>query len=88
MTSRYAQEVQAIDELLKQRDMIHSSYSMVPPLKRSSSNSKIRVSLKESAGNEIRRGRDKEKKPATRDRPRKKKWYNIHLKVVDRKKPC
>ncbi|XP_058112138.1 chaperone protein dnaJ 16 [Magnolia sinica] len=86
MTSRYAQEVQAIDELLKQRDMIHASYSMVPPLKRSSSNSKIRAS-KESRGDEDRQGREKEKKPAMRDRPKKKKWYNIHLKV-DKKKPC
>ncbi|XP_068636453.1 chaperone protein dnaJ 16-like isoform X2 [Aristolochia californica] len=83
MTSRYAQEMQTIDELLKERDAIHASYSTTP-LKRNSSNGKIR-SFKESKGEEERPRR--EKKPAARDRPKKKKWYNIHLKV-DKKKPC
>ncbi|KAF8378330.1 hypothetical protein HHK36_029669 [Tetracentron sinense] len=85
MTSRYAQEVQAIDELLKQRNEIHASYSTAPPMKRSSSRSKIRGSFKESKEEENHQVRDK--KPTTRDRPKKKKWYNIHLKV-DKRKPC
>ncbi|XP_077237853.1 ARG1-like 1 [Tasmannia lanceolata] len=85
MTNRYAQEMQAIDELLKQRDAIHASYSTAPPLKRNSSNSKVRASFKESKGEEEER-QTREKKP-TRDRPKKKKWYNIHLKV-DKRKPC
>ncbi|CAK7332773.1 unnamed protein product [Dovyalis caffra] len=37
MTSRYAQEMQAIDELLRQRNEIHASYTTAPPMKRSSS---------------------------------------------------
>ncbi|KAF2325363.1 hypothetical protein GH714_027149 [Hevea brasiliensis] len=35
MTGRYAQEMQEIDELLKQRNEIHASYTIAPPMKRS-----------------------------------------------------
>ncbi|KAK9276494.1 hypothetical protein L1049_006028 [Liquidambar formosana] len=83
MTSRYAQEMQEIDELLKQRNEIHASYTTVPPMKRSTSRSKIRGSFKEAKED----GQLRDKKPTTRDRPKKKKWFNIHLKV-DKRKPC
>ncbi|KAI5679146.1 hypothetical protein M9H77_10096 [Catharanthus roseus] len=84
MTSRYAQEMQAIDELLKQRNEIHASYTTAPPIKRSASGrSKSRGASKETSENE----EVKEKKP-TRDRSsKKKKWFNIHLKV-DKRKAC
>ncbi|OVA16254.1 DnaJ domain [Macleaya cordata] len=88
MTSRYAQEMQTIDELLKQRNAIHASYTTASPLKRSSSSSKMRGSFKESKGEEEHQSR--EKKPTTKeskDRTKKKKWYNIHIKV-DKRKPC
>ncbi|KAF6143254.1 hypothetical protein GIB67_039037 [Kingdonia uniflora] len=85
MTSRYAQEMQAIDELLKERNAIHASYSTNPPLKRNSSSNKIRGSFKESKKDEDRPTRHK--KSTTKDRAKKKKWYNIHLKV-DKTKPC
>ncbi|XP_019076068.1 chaperone protein dnaJ 16 isoform X4 [Vitis vinifera] len=81
MTSRYAQEMQAIDDLLKQRNEIHASYSSAPPIKRS--RSKNRGLSKDSKDD----GQVKDKKPAFRERPKKKKWYNIHLKV-DKSKPC
>ncbi|KAJ9709098.1 hypothetical protein PVL29_000862 [Vitis rotundifolia] len=81
MTSRYAQEMQAIDDLLKQRNEIHASYSSAPPIKRSrSKNRGLSIDSKDD-------GRVKDKKPALRERPKKKKWYNIHLKV-DKSKPC
>ncbi|KAG6654439.1 hypothetical protein I3843_05G134700 [Carya illinoinensis] len=83
MTSRYAQEMQAIDELLKQRNEIHASYTSAPPMKRSTSKSKNKGSFKEAKEeDEVR-----EKRSTTRDRSKKKKWYNIHLKV-DKRKPC
>ncbi|KAJ4960459.1 hypothetical protein NE237_020369 [Protea cynaroides] len=47
MTSRYAQEMQSIDELLRQRNAIHAAYTNVPPLKRSSFSSKVKVSFKQ-----------------------------------------
>ncbi|CAL0311927.1 unnamed protein product [Lupinus luteus] len=81
MTSRYAHEMQAIDELLKQRNEIHASYS-VAPLKRSSSKSRGKSSAKEAKeDDQVREKRN------IRDRPRKKKWYNIHLRV-DKRKAC
>ncbi|XP_042484450.1 chaperone protein dnaJ 16 [Macadamia integrifolia] len=83
MTSRYAQEMQSIDELLKQRNAIHAAYTTAPTLKRSSFSSKVRGSFKESKGEDQQANG---KKP-TRDRPKKKKWFNLHLKV-DKRKPC
>ncbi|KAJ6351642.1 hypothetical protein OIU78_007531 [Salix suchowensis] len=110
MTSRYAQEMQAvslsklvadifvdklmvsditplilvlqIDELLRQRVEIHaSSHTTAPPTKRSSSKSRNKGSIRETI--QVR-----DKKPSTtRDGPKKKIWFNIHLKV-DRRKPC
>ncbi|KAI0518954.1 hypothetical protein KFK09_006393 [Dendrobium nobile] len=82
MTKRYAKEVEEIDELLRKRNTIHASYTTVPPLSRSSSSSKIRSSFKGSVAEEHPA---KEKK--SRDRPRKKKWFKLHLKV-DKRKPC
>lgn len=82
MTKRYAQEAEEIDELLRKRNTIHASYTTAPPLSRSSSSSKIRSSFKGSIAEEQPA---REKKP--RDRPRKKKWFKLHLKV-DKRKPC
>ncbi|CAH2033777.1 unnamed protein product [Thlaspi arvense] len=44
MTSRYAQEMESIDELLKQRNEIHSAYTTAPLMKRSSSKNRLRKS--------------------------------------------
>lgn len=85
MTSRYAQEMQAIDELLKQRNAIQASYSNAPPLKRNSSSSKPRGSFKEPATEEERQ--TTRRKHLGKDRSKKKKWFNLHLKV-DKTKPC
>ncbi|KAK1273520.1 Chaperone protein dnaJ 16 [Acorus gramineus] len=85
MTSRYAQEMQAIDELLKERHTIHASYTNGPPLKRSSSNSKMRSSFKYHRREE--ECETQERKQWSWDRPKRKKWYNMHLKV-EKRKPC
>lgn len=82
MTSRYAQEMQQIDDLLKQRNEIHASYTTIPPMKRSSSRSRNKGPSKEVKED----GQERDKKPS-RDRPKKKKWYNIQLKV-DKRKSC
>ncbi|XP_062111792.1 chaperone protein dnaJ 16 [Humulus lupulus] len=83
MTNRYAQEMQEIDDLLKQRNEIHASYTAAPPIKRSSSRSRSKGTTKEGKED----GEEREKRSTSRDRPKKKKWYNIHLKV-DKRKPC
>ncbi|GLT36488.1 hypothetical protein SLA2020_108610 [Shorea laevis] len=89
MTSRYAQEMQAIDDLLKEWNEIHASYTTAPPMTRSSSKNRNKGIPKEA--NEDSKMREtvetREKRPSTRDRPKKKKWFNIHLKV-DKRKPC
>lgn len=72
-----------IDELLKQRNEIHASYTTGPPIKRSSSRNRSRSSSKEIKED----GEVREKKPSLRDRAKKKRWYNLHLKV-DKRKPC
>lgn len=82
MTSRYAQEMQAIDELLKQRNEIHALYTTAPPMKRSTSKSRSRGSPKETK----EEGQVRDKKPTMRDRSKKKKWFNIHLKADKRNK--
>ncbi|XP_047332665.1 chaperone protein dnaJ 16-like [Impatiens glandulifera] len=82
MTSRYANEMQAIDELLNNWNDIHASYKVVPPLKRSCSKTKSR-----SESNEVEI-EDKDTEPTkTRDRPKKKRWYNLHLKM-EKHRPC
>lgn len=82
MTSRYAHEMQTIDELLKQRNEIHASYTVVPLKRSNSSKSRSKTSLRESKED----GEAREKRN-TRERPRKKKWYNLHLRV-DKRKAC
>lgn len=72
-----------IDELLKQRSDIQASYTAAPAMKRSGSRSKNRGASKEARED----GQAREKKPSMRDGPKKKKWYNIPLKV-DKRKPC
>ncbi|XP_049404396.1 chaperone protein dnaJ 16 [Solanum stenotomum] len=85
MTSRYAQEMQAIDELLKDRNEIHASYTSLPVMKRSSSSSN-RSKNKGGSKAASEDGPVKEKK-SLRDRTKKKKWFNIPLKV-DKRKAC
>ncbi|KAG5050666.1 hypothetical protein AAZX31_02G027900 [Glycine max] len=81
MTNRYAHEMQAIDELLKNRNEIQASYTSAP-LKRTTSRSRSKNSSKEAKED----GQAKEKR-STRERPKKKKWYNLHLRV-DKRKAC
>ncbi|XP_066328383.1 chaperone protein dnaJ 16-like [Miscanthus floridulus] len=107
MTSRYAQEMQTIDGLLKERNAIHASYTNNPTLQRSSSSSKGKSPSKGSKSEDDQTVKKenksksqpvegsksddegpknkKEKKP--KDRIRRKKWFNIHLKV-DKRRPC
>ena len=72
-----------IDEFLRQRNEIHASYTTAPPMKRSSSKRRNKGSIRETKED----AQVRDKKPSTRDRPKKKKWFNIHLKV-DKRKPC
>ncbi|CAI0386493.1 unnamed protein product [Linum tenue] len=81
--SKFESEYREIDELLKQRNEIHAAYTVAPPMKRSMSKSRSKGSFKET--HEV--GQAKDKKSSTKDRQKKKKWFNIHLKV-DKRKSC
>ncbi|KAJ9563832.1 hypothetical protein OSB04_008992 [Centaurea solstitialis] len=89
MTSRYAQEMQAIDELLKERNEIHASYTTTSPTtKRSSSSSSSSSSRKSKNRKESKEDGNQKASSNSRDhRTKKKKWFNIHVKV-DKRKPC
>lgn len=107
MTSRYAQEMQTIDDLLKERNAIHASYTNNPTLQRSSSSSKGKSPSKGSRSEDDQtvkkekksksqpmegsksddEGPENKKEEKPKDRFRRKKWFNIHLKV-DKRRPC
>ncbi|KAK8463100.1 hypothetical protein SEVIR_1G321900v4 [Setaria viridis] len=105
--SKFESEYREIDELLKERNAIHASYTNNPTLQRSSSSSKGKSPSKgskseddqtvkkekksksqpmeESRSDDDATKNKKEKKP--KDRIRRKKWFNIHMKV-DKRRPC
>ncbi len=72
-----------IDELLKQWNEIHASYTIAPQMKRSTSKSRSKGLFRETK----EEGQLRDKKASMKDRTKKKKWFNIHLKV-DKRKPC
>lgn len=74
-----------IDELLKERNVVHASYTTTPPLKRHSSSLKMSSSFKASESDDEEPQTKEEEK--SKDQTRKKKWFKLHLKV-DRRKPC
>ncbi|KAJ4959836.1 hypothetical protein NE237_019746 [Protea cynaroides] len=81
VTNRYTQEKQCVDELLKQRDNIHSAFTIAGAVSTvSGSGSSSRVpgdELKsESSGDDGADGKDKSSK---------KKWFNLGLKGSDKK---
>ncbi|GAB4840319.1 Chaperone protein dnaJ 15 [Ancistrocladus abbreviatus] len=81
VTNRYSQEKQSVDELLKQRDNIHSSFTAVriPGTVSNGSTSKIpgEDSRGDSPGDDASSD-GKEKVP-------RKKWFNLNLKGTDKK---
>ncbi|KAL8142379.1 hypothetical protein V2J09_015411 [Rumex salicifolius] len=85
MTSRYTQEMRSIDNLLKQRNEIQASYTTAepPPIKRTSSKGEKSVSASKEPKED---GQKKESKP-TSEGTKKKKWYNVHLKL-NQKNAC
>ncbi|KVH97776.1 DnaJ domain-containing protein [Cynara cardunculus var. scolymus] len=86
MTSRYAHEMQAIDELLKERNEIHASYTTTSPTTKRSSSSTSSSGRRSKNRKESKE--DGHQKASSRDhRGKKKKWFNIHVKV-DKRKTC
>lgn len=81
-TNRYSQEKQSVDELLKRRDNIHSSFTVSRPVNHNDiasglSNGKADDSKVYNSGEDG--GSD------GKDKPNKKKWFNLNLKGSDKK---
>ncbi|KAJ0242866.1 Chaperone protein dnaJ 15 [Hirschfeldia incana] len=84
VTNRYTQEKQMVDELLKQRDSIHSSFSVVKTL---SSSNLSNGSSSKGQGDESKGDGDsvgEEGGSESRDKS-KRKWFNLNLKGSDKK---
>ncbi|CAN6851745.1 unnamed protein product, partial [Brassica oleracea] len=84
VTNRYTQEKQTVDELLKQRDSIHSSFSVVktPSGSNLSNGSSSKAQGDESKGDGASVG--EEGGSESRDKS-KRKWFNLNLKGSDKK---
>ncbi|XP_008797633.1 chaperone protein dnaJ 15-like [Phoenix dactylifera] len=83
VTNRYSQEKQSVDELLKQRDSIHSSFTTVRTVVNASGSASGRSKY---SNEEIR-----SESPADdgsvdgKDKSHKKKWFNLNLNRSDKK---
>uniref|UniRef100_A0A0D6QXC8 J domain-containing protein n=1 Tax=Araucaria cunninghamii TaxID=56994 RepID=A0A0D6QXC8_ARACU len=74
VTNRYAQEKQAVDELLKQRDNIQSSFTLNRTTSSTSNSCK-------STGEDSRIGSPREDNLSDgKDKSNKKKWFNLNFK--------
>ncbi|XP_077253259.1 chaperone protein dnaJ 15-like [Tasmannia lanceolata] len=82
VTNKYGQEKQSVDELLKQRDSIHSSFTMVRT---------VANSIGSSSGSKAPDEEFKAESPVEeissdgKDKSAKKKWFNLNLKGSDKK---
>ncbi|KAL1223307.1 Chaperone protein dnaJ 15 [Cardamine amara subsp. amara] len=85
VTNRYTQEKQTVDELLKQRDSIHSTFSVVktPSGNNLSNGSSSKAQGEESKGDTDSAG--EEGGTESKDKS-KRKWFNLNLKGSDSKK--
>ncbi|KAI7997310.1 Chaperone protein dnaJ 15 [Camellia lanceoleosa] len=88
VTNRYTQEKQSVDELLKQRDTIHSSFAVVRSVV-VSSGSDTHVSNGSSSkvpGEDFKAESPGEDGGSDgKDKSSKKKWFNLNLKGSDKK---
>ncbi|RRT53295.1 hypothetical protein B296_00049954 [Ensete ventricosum] len=87
--SKFETEYREIDELLKERNAIHASYTSINPLKLNSSSSKLSSAFNGSNGEEECPTKEKKSKDEKKcqDQTKRKKWFKIHLKM-DKRKPC
>ncbi|GAB4828860.1 Chaperone protein dnaJ 15 [Ancistrocladus abbreviatus] len=81
VTNRYSQEKESVDELLKQRESIHSSFTAVRGLSTVSNGSTSKIPGEDSrADSPGEDGSSDGKDKATR-----KKWFNLNLKGSDKR---
>eukprot|EP01018_Ginkgo_biloba_P028318 Gb_10600 [translate_table: standard] len=77
VTNRYAQEKQAVDEMLKLRDSIQSSFTANPVIKTTSSSS----NTSKPTGEDFKVESPREDSLSDgKDKSNKKKWFNLNFK--------
>lgn len=74
VTNRFTEEKQEVDELLKQRDIIHSSFSCPSILKRSMSSTNMKFANEDGKGESPLHTDDIH---LDKDKSHKKKWFNF-----------
>ncbi|XP_010921927.1 chaperone protein dnaJ 15 isoform X1 [Elaeis guineensis] len=83
VTNRYSQEKQSVDELLKQRDSIHSSFTTVRTVVNASGSASGRSKY---SNEEVRSESPAEDGSIDgKDKSHKKKWFNLNLNRSDKK---
>lgn len=87
VTNRYSQEKQSVEELLKQRDIIHSSFSVAWTLNNSGSVSGLSNGSGKFAGEDSKAEQSPGEDGGSdgKDKSAKKKWFNLNLKGSDKK---
>lgn len=92
VTNRYSQEKQTVDEMLKQRDSIHSSFTVTRVSSNSSGSSAISNGISNGSSSKAP-SEDSNAEYSIledgstdgKDKSTKKKWFNLNLKGSDRK---
>eukprot|EP00250_Pteridium_aquilinum_P018144 c23968_g1_i1 orf=396-1628(+) len=82
VSNKFKEEKTSLDELLKSRESIQASFSMVPQVKRHASSSNLGV-----PSSDERAGTSADESPAaaeSRDKSGKKKWFGMNLKAEKR----
>lgn len=87
VTNRYSQEKQSVDELLTQRDIIHSSFSVARTLNNGGSVSGLSNGSGKFAGEDSKAEQSPGEDGGSdgKDKSAKKKWFNLNLKGSDKK---
>lgn len=81
VTNRYGQEKQAVDELLKQREDIHSSFTSIKPVSSTSNGTTSKTPGEDTKADSP--GEDGSSDG--NDKSSKRKWFNLNLSRSDKK---
>eukprot|EP00262_Sarcandra_glabra_P006792 TRINITY_DN19351_c0_g1_i1.p1 TRINITY_DN19351_c0_g1~~TRINITY_DN19351_c0_g1_i1.p1 ORF type:complete len:412 (+),score=88.26 TRINITY_DN19351_c0_g1_i1:256-1491(+) len=85
VTNKYSQEKQAVDELLKQRDSIHSSFTFTTVRTANSASGSSSNSAKVPAEEFRAESSPEDGSSDGKDKAAKKKWFNLNLKGFEKK---
>ncbi|XP_024023241.1 chaperone protein dnaJ 15 [Morus notabilis] len=87
VTNRYSQEKQSVDELLKQRDNIHSTFSVTRTVNNSGAGSGLSNGSGKFPGEDSKADQSPGEDGGSdgKDKSAKKKWFNLNLKGSDKK---